>query len=358
MLPDRKNATTIGVNCQTSMRFAILSLWLFASIVHAHDIGIEMSKDAESFLAKLDPAQRVKATVPFNSDERFNWRFVPADRKGISLKEMNKEQSNAALKILHSALSASGVTKTTSIQQLESVLKEIEKGKGPTRDPELYYLTIFGTPSSHGSWAWRFEGHHLEVQVTLLNGEIVGLTPHFMGANPGRVNENAANTKYQGLEVLAKEDKLGRDLATSLNGTQVALGIVGGKAPSDILSGQSREAKVLQPLGITLADLSNEQQVIFWQIVEEFVLRFKGELSVPTLKALRDVPKNKLTFAWIGGFKEGEGHYYRIQGPDFLIELDNTQNNANHVHTVWRDLKNDFGNDALRRHLATEHSKR
>jgi len=340
------------------MRISLLSLWLFASAIQAHEIGIEMSKDAESFLAKLTPAQRAQANIPFNSDERFNWKFVPADRKGLPLKEMGEEQTQAALKILHSALSASGETKANSIRQLESVLKKIEKGKGPTRDPELYYLTIFGTPSTHGSWAWRFEGHHLEVQVTLLNGEIIGLTPHFMGTNPGRVMEIGSSQKHVGLEALGKEDKLGRDLARSLHDSQIALGILGGKAPSDILSGQSREAKALQPLGITLADLSAEQQAVFWQIVEEFVLRFKSELSTPTLKALRDVPKNKLTFAWMGGLKEGEGHYYRIQGPDFLIELDNTQNNANHVHTVWRDLKNDFGNDALRRHLATEHSTR
>jgi hypothetical protein len=340
------------------MRISLLSLWLFASVIQAHEIGIEMSKDAESFLAKLTPAQRAKANIPFKSDERFNWKFVPADRKGLPLKEMNKDQTQAALKILHSALSASGETKANSIRQLESVLKEIEKGKGPTRDPELYYLTIFGTPSAQGSWAWRFEGHHLEVQVTLLNGEIIGLTPHFMGTNPGRVMEIGSSQKHVGLDALGKEDKLGRDLANSLHDSQIALGIFGGKAPSDILSGQSREAKALQPLGITLADLSAEQQAVFWQIVEEFVLRFKSELSAPTLKALREVPKNKLTFAWMGGLKEGEGHYYRIQGPDFLIELDNTQNNANHVHTVWRDLKNDFGNDALRRHLATEHSTR
>lgn len=340
------------------MRISVLSLWLFASVIHAHELGSEMSKDAQAFLAKLEPTQRIKASIPFDSDERFNWKFVPADRKGLPLKEMNKDQANAALKILHTALSVAGETKTDSIRQLESILKEIEKGKGPTRDPELYYLTIFGTPSSQGSWAWRFEGHHLEVQVTLLNGEIIGLTPQFMGANPGRVKEPTANPKYLGLEVLAKEDKLGRDLATSLQGAQITLGIVGAKAPSDIVSGQSRDAKVLQPVGITLADLDDSQQAIFWQIIEEFVLRFKSELSAPTLKGLRDTPKNKLTFAWMGGLKEGEGHYYRIQGPDFLIELDNTQNNANHVHTVWRDLKNDFGNDALRRHLATEHSTR
>jgi hypothetical protein len=330
----------------------VLLLILSQALAIGHEVGAEMTEAAGEFLNSLEPAQRARAELPFGSDERLNWRFVPAERLGLPLGAMTEPQRNLARRLMRSALSADGARKAETIQNLESVLASLEKGRGPVRDPNLYHLTVFGVPGPKGAWAWRLEGHHLEVQVTLLDGQPVGLTPHFMGANPGKV----AAGPLSGTEVLADEDTLGRALALTLDKAQREIAVIPGKVPADILSGATRVARPLEPRGITLAQLGTPQRELFWQIVSRFVGRFRGELADPVLAELRALPADQLSFAWSGGMEVGEGHYYRIQAPSLLLELDNTQNNANHVHTVWRDLRNDFGGDALRRHLKTEHA--
>lgn len=335
------------------MRNLLLLLLTFA-LADAHEVGAEMSKAAADFLGSLEPAQRAKASLPFGSDERLNWKFVPGERQGLPLKEMTAAQRAGAQALLRTALSIDGARKAETIQALESVLAALEKGRGPVRDPGRYFVTVFGTPGAQGAWAWRFEGHHLEIQVTLLDGRPVGLTPQFMGSNPGKVAEGP----LAGTEALADEDTLGRTLALALSDEQRRSAIIAGKVPGDILSGSAREAKPLEPVGVRLSQLDPAQREIFWQIVSRFVGRFRGELAQPVLSELHALPPEQLAFAWCGGTKVGEGHYYRIQAPGLLLELDNTQNNANHVHTVWRDLRNDFGGDALRRHLEAGHARR
>lgn len=332
----------------------LIALALATSCLIAHEIGHEMANAANDLLGSLTEAQRTQASLPFGSDERLNWKFVPSDRQGLPLKEMTTAQRDRVQRLLRTALSTEGAKKAETIQTLESVLAALEKGKDPVRDSERYFITLFGTPGAKGAWAWRFEGHHLEVQVTLLDGQPVGLTPQFMGTNPGKVTVGP----HAGTEALADEDALGRTLAVTLNEEQRKLAIILGKAPSDILSGATREAKALEPAGVHLSQLDLAQRDIFWQIVSRFVGRFRGELADPVLTELRALPADQLSFAWCGGTKVGEGHYYRIQAPGLLLELDNTQNNANHVHTVWRDLRNDFGRDALQRHLKSEHAAR
>ena len=320
----------------------------------AHEVGKEMASAAGELLGSLSAEQRARATLPFASDERLNWKFVPAERLGLPLDAMSDRQRALTRGLLASALSAEGTLKAERIRDLESVLAEIEKGKGPRRDPLRYFVTIFGTPGPKGSWAWRFEGHHLEVQVTLVDGEVVGLTPQFMGANPGKV----ADGPRAGLETLSDEDALGRELAASLTPEQAGLAIIPGKVPGDILSGASREAMAIEPMGIPLSRLDPGQRERLWTVIGRFVGRYRGELAGPVLAELRALPADAIWFAWCGSTKVGEGHYYRIQAPGVLMELDNTQNKANHVHTVWRDLRHDFGRDALRRHLETEHAGR
>lgn len=335
------------------MRAIVLTL-LAHGVLLAHEPAGEMARAAEAFVGSLSPEQRAKAILPFGSDERLDWKFVPAERKGLPLGEMSEPQRALARQLLQSALSTEGARKASRIQELETVLASLEKGKGPVRDPLRYFVTIFGTPGPKGAWAWRFEGHHLEVQLTLLDGTVVGLTPHFMGSNPGKV----ADGPLAGTEVLGEEDALGRALAVSLSAEQSKAATLPGKVPADIVSGAAREARAPEPRGIALARLSPEQATVFWSIIERFARRFRGELAEPAVAELRALPADQLSFAWSGGTAVGEPHYYRIQGPALLLELDNTQNRANHVHTVWRDLRNDFGGDALRRHLGAQHGAR
>lgn len=341
------------------MRPALLALALLAAVARGHPAAAnEMAEAAQGFLASLRHDQRAKAALPLGDPARMDWKFVPAERKGLYLRDMDQAQREKAAVLLRAALSAEGLRKVDGIRTLEGILRDMEKDTTGRRDPDKYAYAVFGTPAPKGTWSWRLEGHHLEVLVSIVDGHVVGLTPHFMGAAPGKVAAGPHDAGKAGLEVLGDEDRLGRELALSLDAEQAKVGWLPGKAPADILSGQSRQAKRLEPVGISLDRLRPDQKATFWRIVSLNADRFRGDLAKPVVDGLRAVPEDQLHFAYIGGAKEGEGRYYRIQAPDLLIELDNTQNKANHPHAVWRDLRNDFGGDALRRHLERDHGAR
>lgn len=338
------------------MRPALLLLALLAPLAQGHPAAAgEMAEAAQGFLASLRPEQRAKAALPLDDPARLDWKFVPAERKGLYLRDMDPAQREKAAALLRAALSDIGLRKVEGIRTLEGILRDVERDTTGRRDPDKYAYAIFGTPSAKGTWSWRLEGHHLEVLISIVDGHVVGLTPHFMGAAPGKVPAGPHDAGQAGLEVLGEEDRLGRELALSLDAGQAKVGWLPGKAPADILSGQSRKARRLEPAGIALSQLRPEQKALFWRLIALHAERFRGDLAKPALDALKALPEDKLHFAHIGGTKEGEGRYYRIQAPELLIELDNTQNKANHPHAVWRDLRNDFGGDALRRHLERDH---
>ena len=337
----------------------LLLLLLAAVAARAHpQAAAEMAAAAESFLAALRPEQRAKAALALDDPARVDWKFVPAERKGLYLREMDAAQREKAAGLLRVTLSAEGLRKAEGVRELEALLQAMEKDTTGRRDPGKYAYAVFGTPSAKGTWCWRLEGHHLEVIVTVVDGHVVGLTPHFMGASPAKVPPGPHAGELLGSELLGEEDRLGRELADSLDPEQAKLGRLPGKAPSEILSGQLRQATRLEPAGISLARLRPEQRELLWRMIALHAERFRGDLAGPVMAALRALPEDKVQFAYIGGTKEGEGRYYRIQTPDTLIELDNTQNRANHIHAVWRDLRSDFGGDALRRHLEREHGAR
>lgn len=312
----------------------------------AHAPEEEMAEAAVHFLAALPPDLKAKAVFAWDDAEKFNWHFIPKSRKGLSIKEMRGDQRSLAYGLLSSALSHRGYLKATTIMSLEQILQDIEQGRGPVRDPDLYFVSIFGQPSAKGTWGWRFEGHHLSMSFTMVNGKYVSATPSFFGTNPGEVREGPR----KGLRVMGEEEDLGRALAKSLSPEQAKLAIFSETAPPDVITGADRNARLLEPLGLPLAKLNAKQAETFWRIVETYVGRARGELASAELAEIKASGPDKLHFAWAGPLEVGKGHYYRIQGPTFLIEYDNTQNNANHVHAVWRDLKNDFGDDILRRH--------
>lgn len=308
-----------------------------------------MAQAATAFLAALDAEQKTKAQLPFNSEERFTWHYVPMVRQGLHYKAMTPEQQKLAQALLLLGVSKTGFKKVETIRQLENVLLEIEKGTGPTRDPQLYYFTIFGDPDPKGTWGWRYEGHHVSLHWTSLKGKIIASSPQFLGCNPGEVRSGP----QKGTRVLAVEEDLGRALVKALDDTQRKEAIVSAKAPADILSVASRKAMLLDDNGIAYKQLNKEQQGLLLTLLEEYATVQVQEIAKQRLEAVHKAGMADVKFAWMGGIEKGEPHYYRIQGATFLVEYDNTQNNANHIHTVWRDFKGDFGVDLLALHYHT-----
>lgn len=319
---------------------------------HAHGVSEDMADAANAFLAALNEQQRAKAAFELKDEERLNWHFVPKARKGLSIKEMEPHQRALANALLSSGMSHKGFFKASTIMSLEQILKETEKGGGPTRDPEGYFVSIFGKPESHGNWAWRFEGHHLALNFTVAGHE-VAVTPSFMGSNPGEVREGPR----KGLRVLGREEDIARELVKSLDEEQKKAVIFTDKAPSDIITGAERKARSLEPKGISKAKLNATQQELLMSLIEEYLYRARPEVAEAEMKEVQAAGDAQIWFAWAGSTEPRQGHYYRVQGPTFLLEYDNTQNNANHVHAVWRDLKNDFGEDILRKHYDESHSQ-
>jgi hypothetical protein len=236
--------------------------------------------------------------------------------------------------------------KATTIMSLEEVLWSLSGGRNRSRDAERYNLTIFGTPETDGTWAWRFEGHHLSLNFTIVKGHATALTPSMMGADPAEVRVGSRT----GLRALKQEEDLARALVKSLDRERRGRAIVDPDAPSDILLGPGREAALLKPLGIAAAELDAGQQEVLRELIAEYLRRYRSELIAFEIQRLEQVKPEDLHFAWAGGLEPGQPHYYRIQSPHFVLEYDNTQAQANHIHTVWRDLQNDFGRDILREH--------
>ena len=309
--------------------------------------GDEMARAANNFLAALSSDQQKKATFEFKHEERYNWHFVPRERKGLPLKEMAPEQRALAHALLSSGLGQRGYVETVTIISLEQILKETEQGRGPTRDPELYFFSIFGTPGPKETWGWRVEGHHVALNFTLVNGRAAAGQPAFLGSNPGEVRQGPR----KGLRVLGAEEDLGRKLAQSLDEGQRKQAVLPGEAPKEIITGNSRKAMLDNPAGLTVKQMTEAQRQTFLALLDVYARRLRTELAEQDLRKIMDADIEKVRFAWAGSMEPGQPHYYRLHGPTFLVEYDNTQNNANHIHTVWRDLtNNDFGEDALRRH--------
>ena len=346
--PCRGSGRLLSMNLRTLFLLPLLCLGLIAKPAD------DMVLAAQTFLSSLTPEQRAKATFPLESEERTGWNFTPVERRGLPLKEMEPAQRHLAYGLLSSALSQRGMVKALSIMSLERILQDIEgPGRKFPRDPELYFVTIFGTPSATGNWGWRVEGHHLSVNLTLSKGELISAAPNFMGTNPGEVRTGPR----AGLRVLAGEEDLGRELVTSLTPDQRKVAIIDTKAPDDILTSNQRIADAGQPRGIAWKDLNPTQQGLTLKLINEYAGRLRGELAQKDLKAIEAAGLDGIRFAWAGGLEKGTRHYYRVHGPTFLIEYDNTQNDANHVHAVWRGLKDDFGRDFLGEHLRESHGK-
>ncbi len=308
------------------------------------DPAAAMTRAAAGFLDSLNDEQAAAVRFPFDGEDRFDWHFIPRERKGVPLKAMTASQRATALDLVRTGLSEQGFTKAEAIRQLERILFELE-GRD-MRDPDLYYFMVFGEPTRGSTWGWRYEGHHLSHSWTIVNGSTVASSPQFFGTNPAEVREGPR----RGQRVLGSEEDQARALLASLDAGQMASAMLSEDAPRDILTSAEREVAMLEDLGVAYADLNENQRGVLWSVVEEYASAQPSAVADQRLRAIRDAGLDGIKFGWMGGGSRGEGHYYRIQGPTFLIEYDNTQGNANHVHSVWRDFKGDFGRDLLAAH--------
>jgi len=330
------------------------------SMVGAERSAVSMTSAATAFLASLTPDQRAAATFPFMTAERMRWNFIPPQaypRKGLTFKAMTEAQRQKAHALLKTGLSQRGYMTAESIMELEDTLGGIERaarGAGQNaenfgRDPLEYFVSVFGTPSAKDPWGWRVEGHHVSVRFTLVNGEVDTGAPSFFGSNPAEVKDGPK----KGLRILAYEEDPARALVSALDASQRAKAIIANVAPGDIVTGNKVEVNPLSPVGIAMADLNASQKTLLMEVVDAYTSAMASDIAADRTSRLTKAGVDKITFAWAGDIERGKKHYYRVQGPTFLIEFDNTQNDGNHIHSVWRDFAGDFGRDLLREHLRT-----
>ena len=321
--------------------------------VHHVHAASRMTECANRLLAALDENQRGKATFAFDADERLNWHYIPKERKGLPLREMSPYQKHLASALLAAGLSQAGYIKAVTIMSLEDVLKIKENDSGERRNPEKYYFSVFGTPSDHGSWGYRVEGHHLSQNYTVINGKVID-GPSFFGANPAEVRQGGR----KGLRTLAAEDDLGNELIRTLDEQQQKVAIVDPKAYGDILTAASRKAALQgQPSGLSASKMNTKQFDALMALMEEYAHNVPDDVAQNRVEQINKAGRN-IYFAWSGGTGKGDPHYYRVQTPSFLIEMDDTQDEANHIHSVWRDFAGDFAADLLQQHYHASHQKR
>ena len=322
-------------------------------VIPASETAERMKTACADFLDALDPDQRRKALFPFDDSERLRWSYLPRElfeHHGLPLRDMNDKQRRAAYRLLESGLSPLGYTKATSIMGLETILSEQERGGSGgrfARDPRFYFFTVFGDPGNKRPWAWRVQGHHVSLHYVVIDKSFIAPTPSFFGANPAEVRHG----DHRGLRTLPREEDLARRLLTALDGDQKNRTIINASAPADIFTRDHTPRPRLDVLeGLSAESMNNDQRELFDELVREYVGRLPDEMVAVERKRIRQAGFNEIHFAWAGAEERGKPHYYRIHGPSFLVEYDNTQNNANHIHTVWRNTRDDFGLDLLALH--------
>jgi hypothetical protein len=330
---------------------ALVLTFIGGATIASQRSAASMAGAADKWLKSLSADQRQRATFPFDSDERMKWHFIPNEmfpRQGVTIKEMSEPQRAMARDLIKTGLSAHGYMTATSIMELENVLQVIE---GPQRrfprDHEAYHLTVFGTPGDKTAWGWRLEGHHISVRFDIVGGSATASTPAFFGSNPAEVRDGP----QKGTRVLGPEEDAARALLDSLDEKQKAVAIVLPEAPGDIVTMIAPKVDPLSPIGIKAAALTKPQREKLMQLVDVYTSLMIADVATDRMEKLRKAGLDNIAFAWAGATEKGKKHYYRVQGPTFLVEYDNTQNDGNHIHSVWRDFNGDFGRDLLREHL-------
>lgn len=349
---DQQPAVTVR---RQGVAMAVLgALALGAARVGSGSAHGDIAGAAQAFLDSFEPGARGEVVRPFDAEVRKDWHYVPRDAPGVTFARMNDVQRARARALVRSALSAQGMLKVESIITLEGVLGELERAAGEggaNRDPLRYSVVVYGDPKLP-PWGWKIEGHHVSLNFTISGDGGVASTPSFLGANPGEVRRGAT----AGSRVLAMEEDLARELVLSLDDRARAEALISADAPAGILTSPGRELGVAAAEGVSYAQMTESQRLLLDRLLREYAANLRHELADAELARIRSAGLDKVRFAWAGSTERGKGHYYRITGPTFVIEYDNTQNGANHIHTVWHDRERDFGGSLLREHLRRDHS--
>jgi hypothetical protein len=287
----------------------------------------DIAAQATRYLDSLDPSQRTKSTYGFNDPEWTRWHWTTPQnfpRNGLPLREMNTAQRDAAFALLQTSVSTYGLQKSLDIISLQNDLGN---------DPELYYVTVFGTPGVE-PWGWRWEGHHLSRRFNVINGKL-SVTPFFHGSWP-TVNNN-------GLKAMEREEWAARELVTSLDDNQRAAVIFRQDTLGNHETQNQAYVTPLANLGIPVANLNAKQQALITEIIHKYLDALPDMIAAAHLDRLQAAGLENITFAWAGSLESQRPHYYRLQGPTFLMEHDNSRNRGTHIHSVWRDFAEDFG---------------
>jgi len=316
---------------------------------HAPVAAGRMRAAAAAFLATLRPDQRPLAAAPFDTPDHREWTYLPGPRAGLALEDMSDAQRSLAMRLLDTGLSERGAADARAIMELESTLRELERQLGDPgftrRAPQYYWFRVLGDPAGDAPWAWRANGHHLAVHITVV-GESISATPQFFGANPARV-------PHTGARILPIEEDLARELLGSLDADQSAVAISDPVAPDDILTRRDPAADPTRiPAGLAHRQMTLVQRDLLGKLVRQYLERVTPEVAELSWRSVTETGLDGVAFTWAGSQTLGDGHYYAVTGPTFLLEYDNTQSNANHIHSVWRDLRHDWGEDVLRAHYA------
>ena len=345
----------------TNCRARAAAMLLVGSALSSHPLAAQAPADrgastaavlaAHAALHALPDSTRREAMFSFDSTERSNWFYVPIDRKGVTLARMTAEARARVDSLLAIGLSPRGFATAKSIIRHESILHAIEAAGPPemrrfVRDSNKYYLSVFGEPDASTAWGWRVEGHHLSVNYTEIGRSVQVVSPVFFGANPARVPSGPK----AGLRILAAEEDLARDLVKMLDAAQRKVAIFSDTALVEIETRNDPRARALRSEGLRAADMTPKQRAQLRRLLDHYAGRVSAAARAHAMRDVENGGFGELRFAWAGGTEVGQAHYYRIHGPTVLVEYDNQQTNANHIHTVWRDLRHDFGGDLLAEH--------
>jgi len=304
--------------------------------------GVGMSAAATTLLSSLTDDQKKLASFKFDDAERVNWHFIPRERKGLGLWDLDGQALTNAEAFVATGLTVAGYHKSLEVRSLEEVLYLFESGEESARrvkrHPHRYYISIFGDPSGDAAWGWRFEGHHLSLNYTIRNGEILSSTPEFFGANPGLIDAGPGRS----LRVLGRREDLARSILKVASAEQQAKIWISKEAPRDIRGAGAAQPEVGEPAGVAVGDMTPEQQKLMKELVGEYLAAMPASIVRRRVKEIQEGGVDNVYFAWWGGSELNEPHHYVVQGPSFIIEYNNTQNQANHVHSIWRKLSGDF----------------
>ena len=317
----------------------------------APQVTRDMARAAGAWLAALDQRQQREAQLEWASRQRESWHYVPRSRPGVALRAMSPAQTAAAWDLLGSLLSARGLDQVRGQLTIERILGELSGSPG-FRDPGNYALLVFGDPAGSAPWAWRFEGHHLSLSVLVAPGHGVAVTPVFFGANPAHVPRGHA---HGGFRLIGAEEDAAFSLIQSLDGGLRTQAVIADRSLGDIVSGPGRELDLKRFEGVPLARLNEAQRGGILRILELYAGTMREEIAAPALAKVREAGLEALHFAWAGSLARGRPHYFRVHGPTALVEYDNTQDGANHVHSVWIDPQGVFGRDLLKAHYKGAH---